>query len=169
MAKYLVNTARSLIFSTALPPPAVAGAMAALELLAEQPHRVDKLQRNARLLADALEDEGLGVPGARTQILPVIVGEASAAVAASESLLERGIFAQAIRPPTVPENSSRLRLAVMSSHSPSELKPAAREIARAVRAAAPNRPLPKPKLEHEPAVATEPVRGRIFDHLSEAA
>ena len=169
MAKYLVNTARSLIFSTALPPPAVAGAMAALEMLAEQPHRVEKLQRNARLLADALDGEGIGVPGARTQILPVIVGEASAAVAASESLLERGIFAQAIRPPTVPENSSRLRLAVMSSHSPSELKPAAREIARAVRAAAPNRPLPKPPVEREPVATPEPVRGRVFDHLSEAA
>src|SRR5687767_11842331 len=82
MAKYLVNTARSLIFSTALPPPAVAGAMAALELLVEQPHRVLKLQRNARLLADALAEEGIET-GSETQILPVVIGSASAAVKAS--------------------------------------------------------------------------------------
>jgi 8-amino-7-oxononanoate synthase len=149
MAKYLVNTARSLIFSTALPPPAVAGAMAALELLVEQPQRVGKLQRNARVLAEGLAAEGVET-GSATQILPVVVGSAEAAVAASERLLERGIFAQAIRPPTVPNGSSRLRLAVMASHSPSELKPAAREIAKVVR------PVSK---QREP----------VFDHLSEAA
>ena len=62
MAKYLINTARTLIFSTALPPPAVAAAMAALELLREQPRRVEKLQRNAAVLREALADQGLPVP-----------------------------------------------------------------------------------------------------------
>ena len=170
MAKYLVNTARSLIFSTALPPPAVAGAMAALELLVEQPQRVDKLQRNARLLSEALEAEGLET-GSDTQILPIVVGSAEAAVAASERLLERGIFAQAIRPPTVPDGTSRLRLAVMASHSASELKPAAREIARAVGGAAVR---PKPAAEVEFDFGTEPAvsaagRPRVFDHVREAA
>ena len=61
MAKYLINTARTLIFSTALPPPAVAAAMAALELLREQPRRVEKLQRNARVLREALAEQGLPV------------------------------------------------------------------------------------------------------------
>jgi glycine C-acetyltransferase/8-amino-7-oxononanoate synthase len=154
MAKYLVNTARSLIFSTALPPPAVAAARAALDILTEQPQRVDKLQRNATLMADALKDEGLDVGESRTQILPIVVGDPGAAVDASDRLLERGIFAQAIRPPTVPENSSRLRLAVMASHSASELKPAAREIARAVRSAAPKRPK---------------AGAAVFDHLAQAA
>jgi len=170
MAKYLVNTARSLIFSTALPPPAVAGAMAALELLVDQPHRVDKLQRNARLLADALADEGIET-GSDTQILPVVVGSADAAVAASERLLERGIFAQAIRPPTVADGTSRLRLAVMSSHSASELRPAAREIARAVGGSVPRR---RPEAEFDfradPARSTPAAgRTRVFDHVSEAA
>jgi len=168
MAKYLVNTARSLIFSTALPPPAIAGAMAALDLLVEQPQRVDKLQRNARILAEALEAEGVPA-GSGTQIMPLVLGSAEAAVSATERLLERGIFAQAIRPPTVPEGTSRLRLAVMASHSPSELRPAAREIAKAVRGKL------KPREEEvefefdsaEPA--DEPVRGRVFDHVREAA
>ena len=170
MAKYLVNTARSLIFSTALPPPAVAGALAALELLVEQPERVLKLQRNARLMAEALADEGIDT-GSNTQILPIVVGSAEASVAASERLLERGIFAQAIRPPTVPAGTSRLRLAVMASHSASELRPAAREIAKAVHAVAPAR---EQEVEFEFAVgaADSPPpagRRRVFDHLSEAA
>ncbi len=165
MAKYLVNTARSLIFSTALPPPAVAGAMAALEVLVEQPQRVLKLQRNARLLADALADEGIQT-GSETQILPLVIGSASAAVKASERLLERGIFAQAIRPPTVPDGTSRLRLAVMASHSASELRPAAREIAKIVHAEAPERgevafDFGRPAVDEPPP--------RVFDHLSEAA
>jgi glycine C-acetyltransferase/8-amino-7-oxononanoate synthase len=168
MAKYLVNTARSLIFSTALPPPAVAGAMAALGLLADQPQRVDKLQRNARLLSDALAAEGVET-GSGTQILPIVLGSAESAVSVSERLLERGIFAQAIRPPTVPEGTSRLRLAVMASHSASELKPAAREIARAVGGAVRR---PEPEVEFDFAASPAAAKGsraRVFDHLSEAA
>ena len=70
--------------------------------------------------------------GSVTQILPVIVGDASATVRASERALERGVFAQAIRPPTVPEGTSRLRLAVMASHTKSELREAARVLAACV-------------------------------------
>src|SRR4051812_16510442 len=109
MAKYLVNTARTLIFSTALPPPAVAAAEAALGLLLDQPRRVDKLQRNSVELQDALADEGVIAERSRTHIVPLVVGDAAGAVAASERALEGGVFAQAIRPPTVPEGSSRLR------------------------------------------------------------
>ncbi len=165
MAKYLVNTARSLIFSTALPPPAVAGAMAALELLVEQPERVFKLQRNARLLKEALAEEGVRTES-ETQILPIVVGSARAAVAASERLLDRGIFAQAIRPPTVPDGTSRLRLAVMASHSASELKPAAREIAKVLDLEAPER---DEIAFNFGTPATDEPPARVFDHLSEAA
>ena len=133
MAKYLINTARTLIFSTALSPPAVAAAMAALELLREQPRRVEKLQRNAAVLREALAEEGLPVPESTTQILPVVVGDAAEAVLASERALEKGIFAQAIRPPTVPAGSSRLRLTVMASHTKSELRDAARVLGACVR------------------------------------
>ena len=132
IAKYLINTARTLIFSTALPPPAVAAAMAALELLREQPRRVEKLQRNAAVLREALAAHGLPVPSDPTQIVPVIVGDADEAVRGSERALEKGIFAQAIRPPTVPAGSSRLRLAVMASHTRSELRDAAHVLARCV-------------------------------------
>jgi 8-amino-7-oxononanoate synthase len=131
MAAYLVNCARSLIFSTALPPPAVAGAMAALELLEEQPRRVSKLQANAGALRDELAREGFDVSGSTTQIVPLVVGEADVAMAICEAALERGVFAQAIRPPTVPAGTSRLRLAVMASHTKGELRESARALGRA--------------------------------------
>ena len=131
MTRYLVNSARPLIFSTGLPPAAAAAAMAALELLQEQPRRVERLADNAGALRDELAREGFDVSGSETQIVPLIVGEADLAMRICEAALEQGVFAQAIRPPTVPEGTSRLRLAVMASHTRSELRDAARVLAQA--------------------------------------
>jgi 8-amino-7-oxononanoate synthase len=135
MARYLLNAARPFVFSTAPPPPAVAGALAALELLQEQPRRVEKLQANAEVLRIALEQEGFDVGGSATQIVPLIVGDAGLAMRVCEAALERGVFAQAIRPPTVPAGTSRLRLAVMASHRKGELRDAAQTLGQAARAA----------------------------------
>jgi glycine C-acetyltransferase/8-amino-7-oxononanoate synthase len=164
LASYLVNTARTLIFSTGLPPPAVAAAMAALELLREQPGRVEKLQRNAGALRDALAAERLPVPASRTQIVPVVLGDARMTVAASERALELGVFAQAIRPPTVPAGGSRLRLAVMASHTRPELQDAARTIAAAVKFAG-----RKDVGRRVAPGAREADRARVFDALEDAA
>ena len=131
LAQLLVNTARPFIFSTAPPPPAVAGALAALELLAEQPRRVEKLQANGDALRDELAREGFEVAGSTTQIVPLVIGDAEQAMRICELAIERGVFAQAIRPPTVPEGTSRLRLAVMASHSRAELREAAQVLGRA--------------------------------------
>ena len=135
MAHYLINTARTFIFSTALPPPAVAAALAALALLQERPRRVEKLAANATALRSALEREGFDVAGSRTQIIPLVVGEAERAMQMCEAALAQGVFAQAIRPPTVAPMSSRLRLAVMATHREEELQAAARTLAGAARAA----------------------------------
>jgi glycine C-acetyltransferase/8-amino-7-oxononanoate synthase len=132
-ADYLLNTARSFVFSTALPPPVAAAGLAALELLESQPERVTQLAANAVTLRKALINEGLAVGDSETQIVPVAVGDAAATMALSERLLERGVFAQGIRPPTVPEGSSRLRFTVMSTHRREELEHAARLIAAATR------------------------------------
>jgi len=131
VARYLVNSARSLIFSTGLPPAAAAAAMAALELLVEQPRRVERLADNAATLRSGLAREGFDVSGSQTQIVPLIVGDAELAMRICEAALEEGVFAQAIRPPTVPEGTSRLRLAVMASHTRGELRDAARILAQA--------------------------------------
>jgi 8-amino-7-oxononanoate synthase len=135
MSRYLVNAARTFIFSTALPPPAVAGALAALELLQERPRLVEKLAGNAAAMRGGLELEGFDVGESRTQILPLVVGEAELAMRICEAALARGVFAQAIRPPTVPPMTSRLRLAVMASHREEELRDAARTLGAVSRAA----------------------------------
>jgi glycine C-acetyltransferase/8-amino-7-oxononanoate synthase len=128
---YLINAARPAIFSTALPPPAVAAAQAALELLEGRPKRVERLAANADALREALRAEGVSVGPSETQIVPIVVGEAEAAVALCERALERGVFAQAIRPPTVPPGTSRLRLCAMATHRIGDLRAAARTIGRA--------------------------------------
>jgi 8-amino-7-oxononanoate synthase len=131
MTRHLVNSARTLIFSTGLPPSAAAAAMAALELLVEQPRRVERLADNAATLRDELAREGFDVSGSESQIVPLIVGDAGLALRICEAALEQGVFAQAIRPPTVPDGTSRLRLAVMASHTRTELREAARVLAQA--------------------------------------
>jgi glycine C-acetyltransferase/8-amino-7-oxononanoate synthase len=130
---YLLNTARSFVFSTALPPSVAAAGLAALELLESQPDRVGRLSANARALRDAFAEEGLGVSRSETQIVPVPVGDAGTAMELCERLLERGVFAQGIRPPTVPEGSSRLRFTVMSTHRREELERAAKLVGGAAR------------------------------------
>ena len=127
----LINTARPFIFSTALPPPVIGAALAALALLEGQPGLVKQLGRNGAILREALADHGLQVGPSRTQIVPVVVGEARRATALCERALEGGVFAQAIRPPTVPEGTSRLRLSAMANHRQDELRAAAGVIARA--------------------------------------
>jgi 8-amino-7-oxononanoate synthase len=133
LVDYLVNTARPFIFSTAPPPPAAAAALAALELLESHPRRVERLQSNAAALRRALAEEGLTAGDSATQIVPVEVGDAAPTMELCERVLERGVFAQGIRPPTVPEGSSRLRLTVMATHRMGELKRAAKLVGAAAR------------------------------------
>jgi 8-amino-7-oxononanoate synthase len=130
---FLVNSARPFIFSTAPPPPAVAAAQAALELLIEHPGRVDRLRGNAAALREQLCAEGLEPIGSETQIVPLVIGDADDAVALCERLLAEGVFAQAIRPPTVPPGTSRLRVTTMATHRVADLRHAARLIGAAVR------------------------------------
>ncbi|MGZ5341700.1 MAG: aminotransferase class I/II-fold pyridoxal phosphate-dependent enzyme, partial [Solirubrobacterales bacterium] len=133
LTDYLLNTARPFIFSTGLPPANAAAAIAALELVAAQPKRVERLAHNAEVLRDSLAEQGLEVGGSESHIIPVVVGEANAAMALCERALDRGVFAQAIRPPTVPEGTCRLRLTTMATHRVAELRKAGRVIGTAAR------------------------------------
>jgi 8-amino-7-oxononanoate synthase len=128
LVELLLNTARPFIYSTAPPPPAVGAALAALTVLESRPGMVEQLRRNAAVLREALNGQGLGGAGSRTQIVPVAVGDARRAMSLCERTLEGGVFAQAIRPPTVPEGTSRLRLTVMANHGADDLRRAARVI-----------------------------------------
>ena len=133
MVRYLINTARPLIFSTAPSPPSVAGALAALDLLEAEPEQVARLHHAARTLRGALSQEGFAVQQSEMHIVPLVVGDSEAALGLCQAALERGVFAQAIRPPTVADGTSRLRLATMASHDERELGQAAKALAEAAR------------------------------------
>jgi glycine C-acetyltransferase/8-amino-7-oxononanoate synthase len=133
VVEYLLNSARPFIFSTAPSPPSVAAAGAALGLLESEPRRIERLRANAAVLRGALAAEGLAAGSAETQIVPVRVGGAAAAMDLCERALTAGVFAQGIRPPTVPEGSSRLRFTVMATHREVELRAAALFVGAAAR------------------------------------
>jgi hypothetical protein len=152
MIRYLINTARPFIFSTAPSPPAAAAALAALELLQERPHRVQRLHANARALRRALAAEGFPVAEADIPIVPLVLGDERTAMNMCRRAIEDGVFAQAIRPPTVPEGTSRLRLAAMASHTAADMAKAASVLAGAARKLSLDpreigRPLTQPRLE----------------------
>ena len=134
LRELLISTARPFIYSTAPPPPSVGAALAALDLLASRPGLVEHLRRNAAVLRESLGAQGFDTGPSRTQIVPVVVGDARRAMALCERALDGRVFAQAIRPPTVPDGTSRLRLTVMASHRADELQAAAAVIGEAARA-----------------------------------
>jgi 8-amino-7-oxononanoate synthase len=158
-ARFLMHSARTLLHSTALPPVAAAAAMAALELLEEQPRRVEKLRANADALREGLAREGFEVSGAAAHIVPLVVGDAELAAGIVDHALEHGVFAEAVRPPLVPEGTARVRLAVMASHTRAELREAAAVLGRAAL-----------KCGFRPGAGV-PVAAvhQVFDGLAEAA
>lgn len=140
LVEHLVNSARPFVFSTAPPPPAIAAAEAALGILEGSPQLVGRLRVNAATLRGALAAEGFAVEPGECQIVPLEVGDAQRTMDFCERLLEAGVFAQGIRPPSVPAGSSRLRFTVMATHRTAELRRAARlagEVARALGILAP--------------------------------
>ena len=129
MAEFLINRARTLIYSTALPPPSVAAALTALRLVRSDPTLVKRLKRNARLLRHELAGHEFDVTPGEIPIVPLIVGDPRAATALCNSALAGGVFVQAIRPPTVPEGTSRLRAVTMATHTEADLRAAAATLA----------------------------------------
>jgi glycine C-acetyltransferase len=128
---YLVNKARSFIFSTSLPPAVLAASLAALDLVdsPEGARLREKLGDNLALFKQKLTASGFQTMGSETQIVPIFVGPAQATMEFSRQLLEQGLFVQGIRPPTVPAGSCRLRCTIMATHETEELEQAAQTIA----------------------------------------
>jgi 8-amino-7-oxononanoate synthase len=113
----LIQGARSFLYTTAPPPAQTAVANKALDLVDEEPWRRDKLHNLARRLRQGLGDNGFMVKSKSGPILPVMVGEAPKAVAMANCLLKHGLYAPAMRPPTVPWGKSRIRVTVSAAHS----------------------------------------------------
>lgn len=116
---WLVNRARSYIFSTALPPSIAAAATAALDIVRDEPQRRERLLERAQYLADELRRHGWNVGRTGSQIVPLMVGEPRRALDMSAALFERGLWVPAIRPPSVPKGESRLRIGLSAAHDDS--------------------------------------------------
>jgi len=113
----LINRCRSFIFTTSLPPAVMAMGIAAIDLVKREPERRQALRDSCEHLRTGLKDMGFTLGNSQSQILPLIVGDATQCMKLSEWLLEQGVFAQGIRPPTVPPGTSRLRITLMATHT----------------------------------------------------
>lgn len=118
---WLVNRARSFIYTTGIPPAVAASALAALDLVAREPERRQQLWENAAFLRQGLAALGYKIGPTQSPILPVLIGDAQPTMALAAALLQRGVFAHGIRPPTVPAGTSRLRVTPMATHSRAQL------------------------------------------------
>lgn len=118
---FLINKARSFIYTTGLPPGVAAASLKGIEIIEREKQTREKLWENTRYLLAQLKLLGFNVGKTQSPIIPVIVGDEAIAVEFSKKLFLSGIFVSAIRPPTVPPNSSRLRFTAMVQHTKQEL------------------------------------------------
>jgi 8-amino-7-oxononanoate synthase len=127
---YLINKCKSFVYSTALPPAVIAGNLAAIKLLSEEPYRRARLLESAKFLREGLKARGFDVLGS-SQIIPLMIGEIERTVTLANFLKEKGYWVMPIRPPTVPEGESRLRFSVTFDHDTSILTRLFEDIANA--------------------------------------
>ncbi|MFJ8266707.1 8-amino-7-oxononanoate synthase [Peribacillus asahii] len=122
LIQYLRNKARTFIFQTALSPSVVAASIEGIRIIREERERSVRLLENAEFLRNGLKKSGFTLVDGSTPILAVLIGSAQDAVHFSKRLEEEGIFAPAIRPPTIPEGMSRIRLTIMATHRQEQLE-----------------------------------------------
>ena len=114
---YLKHHSRPMIFSASMPPSAVATVLAALEVLRTEPERIEALWRNTRRMQEGLRELGYDIGLSETPIIPVVIGELERMLVFWKELFDAGIFANPVTPPAVPENSCRLRISLMATHT----------------------------------------------------
>jgi len=130
--KYLINTCRSFIYSTALPPAVIAANLVSLDLVKKEPFRRKELLENAKYFREKALKYGLEVKGC-SQIAPLIVGSAAKAVSLSKELRNKGYWAPAVRPPTVPEAGARIRFSLTLYHTKEILNKLVEDLKKAVK------------------------------------
>ena len=133
--QYFIQTCRSFIFATAAPPGSAAAVVAALRVIEQEPERRTRLWSNRERVFAGLSGMGYTLAASACPIIPILIGQADKAVKLSEQLLALGLFAPAIRPPTVPEHTSRIRVTVSSEHSAEQIEQALAIFQRAGQAA----------------------------------
>jgi glycine C-acetyltransferase/8-amino-7-oxononanoate synthase len=122
LCDYLRNRARAYVFDTAPPPTVLAATLRAVEIVQAEPRLGERATRHAQRLYRELSALGYSVLPPAAAIVPVLLGESERAVALSESLRQKGVLALAIRPPTVPPNTARIRLCPMATHSDEDIE-----------------------------------------------
>jgi len=122
LIEYLIQTARSYIYTTAMPPATAQASLSSLKLLIEEPHRQQSLRDNITLFKQLSLQAGLPVMPSDSAIQPVMIGPADKALAISQQLFTKGLHIAAIRPPTVPKNTARLRITLRADHTSSDLQ-----------------------------------------------
>jgi glycine C-acetyltransferase/8-amino-7-oxononanoate synthase len=130
---WLIQSARSFVFSTALPPACAGAALGALRALAAEPDLGARARAKADRMRARLASAGLDLGASASPILPIRIGDPSAAVRIAACLRGEGIRVGAIRPPTVPPGTSRLRLSISLAHEESRLEAAAEALVAAIR------------------------------------
>lgn len=130
--RFLVNTCRSFIYTTALPPPVIGAIGAAVDLVSAAHEQRQTIRAMAKRFRSGLTSAGLSYGGSSTQIVPVVIGRSADAVEASRKLEERGVLVPAMRPPTVPAGRACLRFSITSSHGPDHIDSALAALADVV-------------------------------------
>ncbi|MGB8451660.1 MAG: aminotransferase class I/II-fold pyridoxal phosphate-dependent enzyme [Anaerocolumna sp.] len=120
LVEFLINKARSYIFSTSLSPVTMGASYMSIKYIMEHNERVERLQHNIKYFCHCLTDEGIDVKS-DTSIIPIIIGDEKKALEVSEELKNRGYYVSAIRYPTVAKGCARLRVALMATHTDEEL------------------------------------------------
>ena len=134
MVDYLVNKARSFIYATGLPPAVIGATLAALHLVKTEPELRQGLHEKVAFFKKQIRKNGLKDDLGPSQIIPIMVGDSAKALALSEQLRNNRIFVKAVRPPTVPENTARLRFSITRFHQEEDLKSCARLLVQSLRA-----------------------------------
>jgi 8-amino-7-oxononanoate synthase len=117
----LINHARSFIYSTALPPAVCAASLAAIDIVEHDSERRARLWKNRSRFVNGLKSIGISTGDSETPIIPIVIGDSGRALRVAERLFECGIYAPAIRPPTVPINAARIRTTVTAAHTDKEI------------------------------------------------
>jgi 7-keto-8-aminopelargonate synthetase-like enzyme len=121
LIELLINKGRVFLYTTALPPSIPASVLAALDLLEKEPQRRIRLWENVHTLRKGLDQLGFDTMKSEAHIVPVLVGEPKVTMEMDRKLLQKKLFVQGIRPPTVPDGKSRLRVTVMATHTQEDI------------------------------------------------
>jgi 7-keto-8-aminopelargonate synthetase-like enzyme len=133
LIKFLVNTARSFIYSTALPPAVIGATLASLYLVKTEPQLRLDLHEKVAYFKKQLRKNGFRDDPGTTQIIPVMVGDSAKALAIAEELRQKHVYVKAVRPPTVPDGTARLRFSITRYQQQKDLKECARTLVSALR------------------------------------